>query len=502
MKQIIKKYVASSAKSLGLVAVGIALAAGTVALAYTAPTSVAPGGNVPAPVNTGTFAQTKSGDLTVGLLGSNTKLISNSWLLGSYAIFKNIAASARGAFTNMPDVSALNALSKTDYLQAGEIDASTASITKGLSVDKYGKTLVIGDDDLSTVAPMVKVENTGPNTKFMNLFQVKSNQGGLSVFSRGSALSSFADKNVSVTQVNGNLSVDKELYLHGGNPGVSKVLMSRDAQGTAAWGQIQTTTSPGGLIKYVSVTDNAGSAEVSCPSGTTLIGGGGSCTYGVRSSRPIQNANPNNFTGTKTSADVDTWRVECLENVPFVVPLKPTINISTNSGVMNSTATAQAICMDERSIATGVEVTSAAGTGNPGGTGGTGGSGGTGGGTPSPAWYAASGSGNKGESCDAWIARTQGAVSYTGVDVQPWGFLNLQHTGTGKTYCAYSYATQQTIPSGSSIPGQSSCYFYSSGTVIADATPVAACTDLNAFPPRGNGAAAIDPFRATTWFYK
>lgn len=62
----------STAKQIALIAVGLVVGLGaTYAMAFTAPTAPAPGGNVAAPINTSATAQTKSGNFgTLGLLNS------------------------------------------------------------------------------------------------------------------------------------------------------------------------------------------------------------------------------------------------------------------------------------------------------------------------------------------------------------------------------------------------------------------------------------------------
>lgn len=472
MKKTIKKIIQSGGRTAVLIAFGFALAAGTAVLAYTAPTGLAPSGNVPAPINTGAVAQTKTGVLTVANNivssgGDGYGLNSYGYIIGKDGIFSR-------------------------YFEAGVHSGWT--LVKGLIVDQVGKVAVIGDDDISTVAPIVKIENTGPNTKFMNLFQVKSNQGGLSVFSRG-GLSTFTDTAASVTQVNGNLSVDKEIYIHGGNPAAGKVLISKDAGGTAEWGGGSTSTSgPDGLIKYVRAPISTGSAasafcgtDAADDANWIAIGGGGYCQWGTQISQPaLSRSGSAHQDGHRTEPAIG-WHLDCLDKM-----MDGGGGQIVGEGGDSGYAKAEVVCMKRTSVLTGITTTTPTGS--------------TGGGTsaPTPGWHLATGSGNPGESCVQWLTRTQqGVISDVGVDIGPWGFLNFKHDTTGgKTNCAYSYPSQQIIP-GSNVPGKTSCY-YGSGTSNpgANATPVATCTDANAVTPAYNGTGTVQSVTATTWFYK
>lgn len=493
-----KKYGAASAKSLALVVLGFVCAAGTLALAYTAPTAAPTGGNVPAPVNTGTFAQTKSGDLQVGLPNASASLISRNWLFGVFGLFNNMLSSRRGAFVDEPgNAIVLNGQNGTDFLQAGITKNGYAEIAQGLTVNQYGNTLIKSlTPTTNTQAPVLDVQATSANGGG-KIFSATGQQGGMTLWAKtGNAAFGFSDTNRAALSIDGNLSVNKEVQIGGGSPAQGKVLVAKDNLGTAEWGGGSTSTGgPDGLIKYVRAPIASGSvASAFCgvdaadDANWIAIGGGGYCQWGTQISQPVVNRSSSaHLDGHRTEPAIG-WHLDCLDKM-----MDGGGGQVVGEGGNPGFAKAEVVCMKRTSVLTGITTTTPTGS--------------TGGGAsaPTPGWHLATGSGNPGESCVQWLTRTQqqGVISDVGVDIGPWGFLNFKHDTTGgKTNCAYSYPSQQIIP-GSNVPGKTSCY-YGSGTSNpgANATPVATCTDANAVTPAYNGTGTVQSVTATTWFYK
>lgn len=118
---------------------------GSVAFAYTNPTGPAPTGNVPAPVNTGTFMQTKLGDL--GLAGTGTGNLFatlNGWFGGS-------VVANHGLF-------GLSPTSQTFFQQAQSLtndalDVFNTTVGIPLRVDSTGKTIIAGAFAITSGSP-------------------------------------------------------------------------------------------------------------------------------------------------------------------------------------------------------------------------------------------------------------------------------------------------------------------------------------------------------------
>ncbi len=128
-----------------LVVVAAVAILATAAFAYTNPSGPAPSGNVPAPVNTGTFMQTKLGDL--GLAGTGTGNLfatMNGWFGGG--VFANQGYFQAGASTNQ---SALLAFQNG----LGVLQAMGTTAGKGLTVSNSGSTTISGGLAITSGSP-------------------------------------------------------------------------------------------------------------------------------------------------------------------------------------------------------------------------------------------------------------------------------------------------------------------------------------------------------------
>lgn len=351
MKSFLKKHSESFAKSAGLIAIGVIIAAGASVLAYTAPTGPAPSGNVAAPVNTSAFAQTKLGDLTIGNPGDVKILKVNSHVLAVAGAFNSVVGGRSGSFTDDAAAGLFRlfsagtpAANTNQFLEAGKVD-SAGNITSGLRVNNNGT---------STTVPLVEIKNTTvPTSTVMNLFKVQSGTGAFNVFTSG-GLNNFTDRTALLASVEGNLSVNKEIRV-GTTAPASGVLAAKGTDGIAQWQTLNSENSVNGLI-YTRRESSTGNQVAQCLSGDIAIGGGGDCEYGIRVSQPVNSngsALSDGFHNSTSPNNIDNiiptgWSVQCLLSKGGVS------GTATGLGNVNGIAHAQVICMKNTNIATGL----------------------------------------------------------------------------------------------------------------------------------------------------
>lgn len=406
MKKFMKKYTASSAKSIGLVVIGFACAVGTIALAYTAPTAAPTGGNVPAPVNTGTVAQTKSGDLQVGLPNASASLISRNWLMGVFGLFNNMVSSRRGAFVDEPgNAIVINGQNGTDFFQAGILKTGLAEIAQGLTVNQYGNTLIKSlTPTTNTQAPVLDVQATSANGGG-KIFSATGQQGGMTLWAKtGNGAFGFTDTSKALLSVGGNLNVANQVQIAGGSPAQGKILVASDNLGTAEWGgETISTAGDGGLIKYVRAPISSGSvASAFCgvdaadDANWIAIGGGGYCQWGTQISQPVINRSSSAHQDGHRTEPAIGWHIDCLDRM-MTGGGGDVVGHGGNPGF----AKAEVICMKRASFVTGTApVTSSGSSGSSGG-----------GSTSTLAWHPAPAGlyGVTGGTCNAYMA--QAAIS-------------------------------------------------------------------------------------------
>ena len=172
----------------------------SVAFAWTAPTAAPTGGNVPAPINTGSVAQTKNASLSI---------IGN--ILASNGILGNLVNGIKGRFGFL-DIGT----------STGDIFIARPSQTgPGLSIGNDGKIIASSSGNISSgnFGGLVVDPNGGTTLGSRTNWVTK----GLSITPTGQSI--FQGPGVSIMS---------PLNISSGNPGVGKVLTS-DAQGNATW---------------------------------------------------------------------------------------------------------------------------------------------------------------------------------------------------------------------------------------------------------------------------
>lgn len=437
MKQTIKKIIQSGGKSAVLVAFGFALAAGTVVLAYTAPTATAPAGNVPAPVNTGTFPQSKRGSLEIGnaLDAANQAILSVPfWTLGGNAIFTK-------SFTGGITDGSGNIKKGITVSPSTGGTLITNSNTANLQSNDQG-TLIVSTDKLAG-APVIKSRYVG--TDFATLLNAKSNTGELNIFTKAPTAGVFANTN-GVTLATQNTITD-EIQVTAGNPAAGKILTAKNNAGVAQWSDAPTATtlnSNGGLIRVVKSSASTNSAaNVYCGADNgddqnwIVIGGGGYCEYGTQRSEMI--AGPSRqlsplAPGTYSSGAGIGWWVDCLDKNG-----SNAVGTVVGNGGNPGAASAEVICMKKTPLVTGLVTTATTPVGTlPGGTT-----------RNNNTWKSVSGTGylekgTNGQTCLDWVQQKSGwgPNSTNPVTINNIRIFNSATGGYSVGQCSYNTAAQ------------------------------------------------------------
>lgn len=451
-----------------LVVVAAVAVLATAAFAYTNPTGTAPSGNVPAPVNTGTFMQTKLGDL--GLAGTGTGNLfatMNGWFGGG------VFAKTGYFGTDSSSVSATTNI----------LSAMTSLLGKGLVVDQSGSptvhnaifTVDLRGNSGSTGRNAIDVEASSDNTHAV----LSTNMPGFHLWSN--AISGGSDAGI----LAGYGFFKGLVTIQDGTQGAGKVLTS-DADGNASWNAFQ-TDSTNGLITYVRV-DGTGQDTAVCPSGYVAIGGGGDCQDLMTISQPDPAGNGVQATG---------WKVVC--GTPNIA--------SGGSGHFNSGGAvhAEAICMKSTTLLTSLNN----GTNNPTTTTSTT----TTTTTPTTNWHlltdrvASPTTASNGTSCDTWLAANGvGTVTHRGVAVNPIAGNVQNPTNATSGTCAYQFSSRVVavagVTAGAPVPSTqlnllefgTTCAIAPSSSSFTNGHPVTACHDSyasgNTGPLFGTGSQA------------
>lgn len=425
------------------IALAVVIAAHSAHAAWTLPTTTPPGGNVAAPLNTGTTSQVKQSSL--GILG----------YLSAY----------NGFFGPVP--------SSASYVSSRIFSAMTDHRTgKGLFVSAAGE-------------PVVQ------NTSL--IVDLRANSGGLGRNAVDIQASPDNINAVFTTNMPGfhfwsNASSSSAKILAGaitlrngcsGGTCNGKILTS-DADGNASWGAIQGTGGQiDGLIRITpTVSSTAGIISASCDSDEVLVGGGGQCDYGLKASFP---------------SSATAWSVQCLNK------LNPPLGgggfaSGTGSG-SSGTGYAQAICMKKIGFLQNLSI----GGTMIGTTSGTSGGSGTGGTTPATiAWHPVTDkvpgitNGSSGQSCQSWLvannAGTYPVRSYQAAYGNSNGDINdtCAYKSSSPIYAsnAQNPVVSSTIPAwGGGIAQtywKTTCFVGKKSQGYANAVPTASCSDSSA----------------------
>lgn len=259
MKQTIKKMIQSGGKTAVLIAFGFALAAGTAVMAYTAPTSTAPNGNVEAPINTGSITQVKSGD--IGLVNLIASGVATALQFKSERTTVPVSASScNGNWVCLLSVAASN---------SPMLDIWNSATKKGIKIDGAGDAYYFDGTNSPSATPFpyfyryLVFDNTGklqsgPLTEIYNTNNQSSSQAA------ALAVPALEDKqvvtSVPVTQVRKGPQNDEVM--------------------------------------------------ASCPNdGSVLVGGGGDCGAIMQISQPLQ---ASVTVSGRVLDQTNTWHVKCM----------------------------------------------------------------------------------------------------------------------------------------------------------------------------------------------
>ncbi len=302
------------------------------ASAWTGPTGVFPAGNVPAPINTGSIAQTKASSFSV--VGGNLSASGN--VNGTNGFFSALVNSAKGRFGCFLFCSDITS---TDILKAGTY--ANADFSRGL--------VVASDGLVSTNKSPLWINisgNTGSAGR--NALAIFPSSDNLTNGS-GAVIQTSADK-FAFWNIQGTdrvaLSAKKIQLTEGA--AVNSILAANDADGNAVWKSLD-STSTDGLITYRRE-DSSGSAMAVCNSDSIAISGGGDCEYGIKQSQPIidVSGNVHGGGGTLSSIPAIGWKVACLTKT---TGFAGTVGLGGNTGA----AHAEVVCMKKTPLAIGLE---------------------------------------------------------------------------------------------------------------------------------------------------
>lgn len=128
--------------AIKVIALAIILSFGlSYAIAWTAPATTPPGGNVDAPINTGSTAQAKAGNLTVNSLDLNTGNITNAWNIVANSVSAGTVTLTGTATVNDVYITSIGKYASELYpvpLVGGLHTVSQCSSLGGSSVDIGG----------------------------------------------------------------------------------------------------------------------------------------------------------------------------------------------------------------------------------------------------------------------------------------------------------------------------------------------------------------------------
>ena len=204
----------------------------TIVSAWTAPTAPAPGGNVPAPINTGEFNQIKDGGI----------------------FSKKFFVAPRGFFTKVfaPGTTSrirVGSGSDTDLgLEMADLD--TSSIPVGIDLAGRGNANAVEffSDKTAQCADQRKVTLIADSAPAFHFFSRKAN-------------------------TNADI-IARQVQLTGGSPAAGKILTSTDASGNAAWGTVNSQVFVPDIRmveRRVVTSSDAESVSVSCPANYAAI---------------------------------------------------------------------------------------------------------------------------------------------------------------------------------------------------------------------------------------
>lgn len=269
------KFFKTTAQTLAVIA-GVGILSVTV-FAWTAPTSAPTGGNVPAPVNTGSVAQTKSSSFSVvgptASLSATQNVTAGSIVAGAIGAFNTIVNSPKAQFGCF-------------LLFCGNTTPNILEAGKFVS-GAFDKGLMVNADGVPVVQKTPLFVNLNGNTQVggRNALMLLTSQDN-ATNGEGAVIQTNADR-ISFYGFNGlNAISAKKIRLTEG-AGTGKVLTS-DADGNASWGSslgnsVATTLMDVGDVKINRVSYyNNNATKINqgyaiCDAGYMAISGGVDC---------------------------------------------------------------------------------------------------------------------------------------------------------------------------------------------------------------------------------
>lgn len=315
MKKII------SLKHISLIALGLVLGLGaTYAMAWTAPTVAPTGGNVAAPINTGTVPQAKTGNFgTQGLLTAGNKITTTGIGLAGQITGRSYRATANGGFEIVGQ-------------PTGWMAAKQFCLANDPSVG------LPGDPGYNCISSTTGWPSLAAGTQVGQTLSWGWPTAG--AWSANSALKVTGDvpypdavttPGVMISEGNANLNspalgVRGKIRIEGGGPVPGEVLTVEpgSTSGVGTWSTIGSQVT---MVYSVSPTTRM-RHYVSCGPNMQVLGGGGRCTTSlgapssITQNMPISSSdsvtggsfiNNNSAIASNPTADANAWMITCID---------------------------------------------------------------------------------------------------------------------------------------------------------------------------------------------
>jgi len=309
-------------KHIALIALGLIIGLGaTYAMAFTAPTVAAPGGNVAAPINTGTVPQAKIGNFgTQGLLTAGNRITTTGIGLAGQITGRSYRATPNGGFEIVGQ--------PTGWMAAKQFCLANDPTT-GLPGDPGYNCLTSATGWPSSLAAGTQIGQT-----------LSWGWPTAGAWSANSALKVTADvpypdgvttPGVMISEGNANLNapalgVRGKIRIEGGGPVPGEVLTVEpgSTSGVGTWSTVGSQ-----ITMAYSNTSGRMRHFVSCGANMQVMGGGGRCTTGggapssITQSMPISSSdsitnssfwNNNSAAPSTPTADANAWMITCIDS--------------------------------------------------------------------------------------------------------------------------------------------------------------------------------------------
>lgn len=293
-------------------------------IAWQAPTAAAPGGNVSAPINTGSVAQTKTGNFS-----SQSKIQAQ----GDISSVANIRAVGVGNSTFGSFIGQRFCLANP----ANPMLSAAFGVPGGADANSQGITCIDDWADITSIANAALTLPTGTQTgQMLQWFAGSPGTNNNPPVPAGWVISGIINTIGSKVNILPNwqginqgvaLDVNGRVVIKGGNPAAHKSLIvdpQNPTTGQAVWGD------PSPAVSVNRHQNNGGRfATIACNSGYIAVGGGGTCgnnPTGLGSSQFLRASNPTNYLpgggSDAYSAFVpnqfpNAWSVSCTTGVIF-----------------------------------------------------------------------------------------------------------------------------------------------------------------------------------------